>query len=893
MTRSRSSVAVRLAGCLLRLYPRAFRARYGADVEAALMAMDSATDMEAATREVGHAGTLSGTRLVLDVLITLFRAWWWRLRVGLSEGGSRGSGSGEPGPRKLAELRLDIRYALRVLSRDRAYGAIAIATLAVAIGCNAAVFSVAYSVLLRTLPYDAPERTVRVEPSPATLAAGSSFAVPETLVGIAQVEATAVFTEDGSGSLASDGLAQAVRVTHVSPPFFEVLGASLVLGAGFAGDGDGNRVVLSYELWQRAFAGDPGIVGRTIRLSGNPLVVVGVAAPEVDYPGGTEVWVTYPLMTDLLGAASGGEVIARLTNEAAMDEVRALHEARMRERYASFGEALPDARIPQLVPLRASLVGPVGDSLVLLFAASTLVLLLGCANLAGLAVARHAGRAADLAVRRALGASRARLVRMVFVETLSLALAAGALSVAIAGWGRSALANLLPADVPGLDRGGLGLETLAFVLLAVVVTGLVTGLLPALQSTTADVKVGDAGISGRIAERRRRLHPGLVAAQVGLAIVLAVAATLMARSVVNLRSVPLGFATEDVVTFEVRLPRGLYDDLAAYRRFAGELRAALAEQPGISTVGFSSRMPLSDGMGVALHVWPEMENEDASDQTAMLVHTSPEYFGALEVPIVAGRGMLRGAAAAGTVVLSQDLARKLFGRESVAGQRVRVRRSARGEPETRTITGVVGDVRQRGFENDVADAIYVPFEHQPVPWISFAVRTDRAPADVGALVRAALAGVDPSLAPLALQTMRSAVGRRTAARDALALVSVLFGAAAVALALLGIHGLVAQSVVRRRREMGVRLAVGARAGHLLAMVLRDAVRIAGIGVGAGLLASLLATRLLASFLWGVAAWDALTYAFVALTALVATLCASLPPARRAARVDPLESLRTG
>jgi predicted permease len=852
---------------LLRWHPREFRARYGEEIEAALAR--------------ASAEGVSASRLVGDALMTLFRSW--RDRLGSS--GSERRAGWQP-----SEWVRDVRFALRGLLRDRLHAMVAVLTLALAIGANAAVFSVAYSVLLRTLPYEAPERTVRVEPSPVLVTGNEGFRVSRTLTELPYVESASAFTEDGSASLQTGTSAEPVRVTHVDGRFFEVLGARLQLGRPVAlNRAEGAEVVLSHGLWQRSFGSDRSVLGRTIHLTGHAVTVVGVAAPGVSYPSGTDIWLSYPVLFDLMGAASGGDVIARISRPELIAQTRDLHAARVRAEWESQGDTFPAERDPELIPLRGSMVGPVGDSLILLWVASALVLVLGCVNLAGLYLARHASRAGEFAMRRALGAGKLRLVRMILIESTVVAFLAGALALAFVVWGRALLTRLLVAELPGLDAGAPGIETLAFIALLALVTGLLVGIIPALQFWMHDTM---HPASGRMAERRRRMHPVLVLAQVALAVVLVVSAGLLGRSVISLRSVHLGFDTEHVFTFEARLPAVGRWDTAAFHQFADDVRSRLAGQPGIHEVGVTSRLPLSDGIGVAFRVWPAARPETTDERVAVAVQASSTYFDALGIRLLAGTSFAPDASAAGTVIVSRSTAEQLFGRIDVVGENVRVRTYYQSEPVQATIAGVVDDVRPDGFLHQARRTLYFPFHLNSMQSMAFAIRSDRSAGDVFAMIRQVVRDVDPTVAPFAVRSMRDAASATIATRDALALISGLFGTAALLLAGLGIYGLTAQSVIRRGREMGIRLAVGARAGNLLGMVLRGALALALAGTGIGLIVSLVATRLLRGFLFGVGATDPVTFAAVAVIALVATAAASLGPAARAARTDPMTSLRT-
>lgn len=859
-------IAKGLVRLLVRMYPREFRVRYGAEIEAAL---------ERASRE----RRASGIRLVMDSVFTLVRVW--RDRPG---------GGGNVEERRRFEWRGTIVYAWRGLRRDPVHALVSALTLAIAIGANAAIFSVAYSVLLRTLPYDAPERTVHVEPAPIRISRTGAYEALSALTTLPGIERVATYTGGGSGNLhVADG-AEPVVVTHVDGVFFSVLGARMHLGRPITTDGSGEaEVVLSYGVWQRMFGGDPSVIGRTIHLTQHALTVVGVAAAEVEYPAGTDVWLSYPVRFDLMGMASSADVIARIARVEDIERVRAAHESRMRTLSAQNGETFSERSRPAFTPLRSSLVGPIERSLWLLLGASALVLLLGCFNLAGLSLARITARRGEFAVRRALGAGTSRLAGIVVTESMLIAVIAGLGSLAFVVWGRALLERMLPPELPGLGAGP-GAETIALIVGLAIVCGLAVSLLPALHAARAGASYV-ASAAGRIMDARHRVHPTLVVAQIALAVLLVVCAGLLARSVFGLRSVALGFDTDRIVTFEARLPWAEAWDTAVFRRFAHGVRDNLLERPGVIEVGIASRLPLSESMGVAYRVWPDGTAEDGN-QSAVVYPVSASYFDALGIRFLAGQTFTEQTSVR-TAILSRTTAERTFGRTDVVGQSIRARISVRAEPARYVIAGVVNDVRASGFTGDPGPALYLPFDAQPSPSMAFAVRANRDARDIVPLIRGVVREADPAVAPFAVQTMQSAANAAIAAQDALALVSALFGAMALLLAVLGIYGLVAQGVIRRRREMGLRLAVGARSTDLARLVLRNALALAALGIGVGLVLALGTTRFIASFLFGINAADMPTYALVAVAALAAVLVACLVPARRAARTDPLESLRAG
>jgi predicted permease len=854
---------IRVSRWIVRLYPRDLRRRFGGDIASAL--------------DASVAAGVPAQRILVDAVSTLSRSWADRL-------GRARKGRGRS---SVADVGGDLRHALRSAARDPLYSGMVVVTLAVAIGANAAVFDVAWSVLIRSLPYADPERVVSVVPSPVRFTA-TGYGVSTTLTDVPQIESAAAYTPGGRASLGAEGGAAEVSVTQATGNFFEVLGVSTQWGAGLAAATEGEHgAVLSHGLWRSAFGGDPGVVGTTILLSGNPVLVTGIAPPEVAVPAGTDIWLTYPLVGGFFGAASSAEVIARVSSAGLIEEARAAHLARVTAQWTSNGDELPEwYRDMAFTPLRSALVGSVREALVALFAAASLVLLLGCINLAGVTVARRSARAGELAVRRALGAGRARLVRMMMAESLVLALLAGLPALAFVVWGRSVLSRMLPGGLPGLADVGPGVRSLGFIAAAAVAAGLAVGALPAFYGLSEASRMG---VAGRVREQRRRLHPGLVMSQIALAVLLVIGAGLLGRSLVVLRSVPLGYDIEHVLTFEVQLPDVAYAGADAWRGYAGTIAERLAAVPGVEAVGLASRLPLGEGLGSAFRLWPAGVEESDPTASASVVWATSPFFDAFGIPLLAGGTFESGNRH--SIVISRALALSLFGRADVVGEQVRMRASMRVDPELMTIAGVADDTRLSGYETAVSEVLYLPFGERPQPWMAFAMRATGDPATLAGSVRHVVAAVDANVAPFRMMTTGEAARNAVATREALTLAALLFGAAALLLSVLGTYGLLAQSVARRRRELGIRMAIGARGTDVMRMVLGEAGRLSVAGALLGIVAALALTRLLRGLLWSVEATDPLTFAVVPILVLFAALVAAAVPARRATRVDPAESLR--
>jgi len=628
------------------------------------------------------------------------------------------------------------------------------------------------------------------------------------------------------------------------------------------------------------------VLGRTIELSGHRYRITGVAPRGAEFPAGTQLWLPDPPVAEFFGLALGPSVVARVRPGARQAVQQALVED-ANSRRASAGKYAEYILDPELIPLRRHLTAGVRTPLLVLAGAATTVLLLGCINVAGISIARVAARAPELALRRALGAGRGRLFVQLLAEMTVLAVAAGALSVLVAMAAVPALVRLLPAETPGLDGVRPDAWMLAFTGIATVAAAFIAGVPPAAAGVRSGAGSAHPDRLRGDTRRENRFQGLLTSVQVALAVLLVVTAALLGRTLAELRAVPLGYDTESVLTFSVRLPRATYPDAAAMRRYAEDVRTRLAALPGVTAAGITDFLPLSEGLSVGTGVRRSgTPKEEAVSASA--ISASRDYFAALGIDIIDGRSFDPTDDPARTVILSRRLARALFGTARAVGASVTVGGS-RHEDEA-LVVGVVEDVQLREVGEDRL-VVYRPLEQSIVSSPGFAVRTRGSPAALAPAVRRTLAEVDPAVAPYRLRTMEVAVRETLAARRAAALIAILFGAASVLLALVAVYTLLVQSVARRYREIGVRMAVGATARNIEAAVVGRGLAWAAPGVAAGVLLSLAATRLLESMLFGVAPRDPRILAATALGLVTVAVLAAWLPARRAGRIDPSTALR--
>jgi putative ABC transport system permease protein len=855
-------MTARLLRAIWRFYPGAWRERFLDEAEADL-------------RVVGPR-----PRHIVDALRMLPHVW-------LAELAARRAGRRPERERR--ELGADVRNAWRSVARAPRRLALVISILGLALGANAAVFSVGWAVLLRTLPYAEPDRIVRIEPAAFSLPDEGRYEQAPDFVGMPAIESAGLYIPGGGANLLGNGGADRLAVTQVDQGFFATLGVDALLGRVIGGGpADATEAVLSHALWTEAFGGDPSVIGRSLDLSGHAFTVVGVAPPDVDFPVGTELWVSLPAVGDFFGWAFTAEMIARLRTP---EDLPAVLAARRTKLAVDWAEVPEDFARPEVAvrPLRDELVGPVRTPLVVLGAAAAAILLLGSFNLAGLEVARVHGRVRELAVRRALGAGTRRIVRQLALEVVLLAGAAGAASLGFMWLAERALVRLLPPELPGLEHAGLAPPVALFLALATAGAALAFGLLPVLRG--ARVVPSAAGRTSTADRHQARLQRALVVAQVAGAAVLGVGAALLGRSLGELRAVPLGYDTEAVLTFRVRLPSHAYPDGVSQRAYVDRVEARLRALPGIEAVGHSNRLPLASGIGTGLRLRAGRPGEGGPGLSTALVQVSDGFFDAMGIALLAGTLPVRSETPGqevGDVVIDRSTAERLFGEGAPVGQPIVFvgRREIPG-----AVAGVVEDVRFHGHDGPHQNVVYASTEGAWIPSVAFVIRTRGEAAELAPAMRAALGEIDPSVPPFEVRTTGEAVAEHLAARRAVTGLSGLFGVAALALVALGLYGMVAQNVASRTREIGIRLAFGAPRGRVVRDTVGRAVLLVLAGAAIGLPAALVVTRLLRSLLLGVAPGDPVVLLGVLAVLLSVGAAVAFAAAARIVRIEPTEALR--
>jgi predicted permease len=799
----------------------------------------------------------------------------------------------------------DLRYGARTLWKNPGFTLIAVVTLSLGIGANTAIFTVVNAALLRGLPYRAPERLVHLfETTPQKAFAQREFSYPDyqDYQRSQAFEGLAAYS-GGGGILTGRGEPQRIFAPAASANFFSVLGVEPLLGRTFREGEDkpgAERVtVLTYGMWRRVFGGDPGVIGQTLTVSNNQYTVVGVLPPSFQFAlRQADLWLPYQPTPNQLSRRfmHGTNLIGRLRPGVSLEQAHAETSA-ITQRIAEEHKESHAGTLLLLTPLQEQVTGSVKPALLALLAAVGFVLLMVCANVASLLLARSLARQKEIALRAALGATRVRIIRQLLTEATLLSSLGGLGGLLVAGLGLDALMAALPqnqlAAMPFFETLRLDPGILLFALALALLTGLVFGLAPALQASRLDLQgaLKDGGrASGGVAGQR--LRSALVGSEIALAVVLLVGAGLMMKSLLRLMQVNLGFDPTNVLTMTVVLPAGKYTDpnrMVAYYQQAQERLAAL---PGVTGAGAVSQLPLQPGNTTRFIVEGEPAPPPGQETEANIRVASANYFQALGIPLAQGRNFAESDRADATrvAIINQSLAEKLFGGRSAVGRRLLFPSFPNQSVE---IVGVVGDVKTTGLDQAVRPVLYYPFTQNASIATNLVLRAKADAAAVANAARNECRALEPDVAIFNVQTMETLIAQTPAAfmRRAPAWLTGIFAGVALLLAALGVYGVVSYSVSQRTREIGVRMALGARGADILKLVLRQGLSLTLIGVASGTVAALALTRWLDSLLYEVSARDPLTFALVIGALTLVSLLACYIPARRAMKVEPVVSLR--
>ena len=806
----------------------------------------------------------------------------------------------------------DLRYALRMLIKSPGFSIIAIITLTLGIGANSAIFSVIDAVLLRSLPFPNPDRLTMIWATapqhPDNDKQVHSFPDFRDLRGQNQTFTAMAAYSTASAIWGTGDNSEDVPGLAATSDIFDVLATQPLLGRGFGRDDDkadaARVVVISHSFWQRHFAGDPNIIGKQATVAGKVYTITGVMPPGWKFPVQTA---PIDYIAPLLPLYSGQTlnlmerrgahflyVVGRMKPGVTLRKAT----ADLQTIASQLARQYPDTnagRTARAVDLRSDVVGDVRPALLVLCGAVALVLLIACANVANLFLARAATREREIAIRTALGANRFQIVRQLLMETVVLALLGGALGLFLAWWSVDALKAFGPADVPRLDQIRVNGVVVVFTLAIAGLTSLIFGLIPALQASRPQVEQGlkDASRGSTGGAHSHRLRSAFVVSQFALSLVLLVGAGLLIRSFAELRAVRPGFEPSGIVTFWQALPKARYGEVDQQTQFFDKLLAKLKSLPGIEDAGIVSPLPFSgNDQARTFTILGKPAPPEGMEPSASLLTTDGAYFRTMRIPLKTGRLFdARDRKDSRPVLLINDtFVRKYFPNENPIGQRVQMGRSEDGPP--REIVGVVGTSKHNNLtEPDVAE-YYLPFGQEPDRYSDIVVRTSQpAPLGLETMIRRAVHEIDSQqFVPVLTPLTQLVSGTLSQSRFNTGLLGA-FAGVAIVLAAVGIYGVIAYNVTQRTKEIGIRMALGAQRKQMMTMILRQSLTMATIGIAVGLVGAFAATRLLRALLFGVGITDLPTYFIVITLLAVAALLAGLVPARRAMKIDPMVALR--
>lgn len=795
---------------------------------------------------------------------------------------------------------MDFRYALRLLSRAPGFTLAVVVVLALGIGANSAIFTVLDRTVIRPLPYADPDRLAMLWEDFSAFGSPKNRVSPGTFFDWRKrnqvFEEIAAYGGPRNMDLAGGGGApEEVWGPAVTANLIPMLGIRPLLGRTFSADEEGpetKAVVLSYRLWQRRFGGDPNLVGNSILMNGEKYTVIGVMPRGFQYPTrDTELWLPLGLQPQILTRRNSHflKVLGRLKRGRDIAQAQSDMSAVARQLATEFPVTNDRVGIT-VVPLKNEILGDSRATFIILLSAAACVLLIACANVGNLLLARASSRQREIAVRTALGAAPARVLRQLLTENLLLALLGGALGLLFAQWSMAVLEKMIPTGLAGVVDLRVDLRVLAFAGAVSILTGLLFGLAPALQLSRMN-------LSGRgaVGHGSGKLRDALVVAEVAIALVLVVGAALLIETLARLRAVNPGFRSEHILTADITVAYPKYADSGKRQRFYSEMLDRVRAIPGVKSAGSTSDLPYTsrgNTMGLMIEGKPA---QNGLGQDALFRLVSADYLQTIGAQLKQGRLLGAGdrEAANPVVVINETFARQYWPNESPLGRRIDTG-TGDGNPLWMTIVGVVGDIRERGLDLTMKPAVYVPFTQTTISFFQpseIAVLTSREPLSLSKELQQAVWSVDAEQPVSNIRTMDAIVDDELANRTQVLQLLGVFAALALVLAALGIYGVLSYVVSHRTREIGLRMAIGASQWDIVRAILGYSARLTAIGLTIGVAAAIAATRLLSTLLFGISPLDPRT--FVAVSALLAAVAmlASYVPTRRAASVDPLVALR--
>lgn len=802
----------------------------------------------------------------------------------------------------------DIRYGFRMLRKMPAFTMMAVISLALGIGANTAIFSVVNALLIKSLPYQEPDRIALVWGNSINEGKDrSQVSATDVADWRAQNSVFEDVTTYGnwSATLMGEGEPERIQGIQVGDGYFTIMRGTPIYGRVFSPeeqiDGNDLAIVLGYGLWQRRFGGDPNVVGNAVNLSGRSYTIVGVMPPDFR-----------PLPKSLVDARAEfyrpvGEnydneerssrhlrAIARLRPDVSLEQA----QTEMTTIAARLEQAHPrdnTGYTVRLVNITEDTIGELRPALLMLMGAVAFVLLIACANVGNLLLARSTARQKEIAIRTALGSPRARIVRQLLTESVLLAILGGALGLLLALWGTSLIESLGSKVFPSLSNIEIDSRVLGFTVAMSLLTGIVFGLAPAMHASKPDLNqsLKEGGRHTGAGASRSRLRGVLVVSEVSMALVLLVCAGLMIRSMMRLSDVSPGFNPQNLLTLNASLPQSKYPDASAWLAFYNHLIERTEALPGVKAAGLVSVLPLSknfDGRALAVEDHPKPRGEEISVD---LYIATPGYLRAMEIAALKGRAINEQDTESTQLIalINEAMARELWQGEDPLGKRIKFPGSERNPQPWRTIVGVVSDVKQYGLDKRQPMQIYLPEAQYPASFMSLVVRTSVEPASLISAVRNEIRQLDKDLAIYDVTTMEGLLSDSISLRRFSMLLLGIFAAVALTLASIGIYGVISYSVTQRRHEIGIRMALGASRRDILKLVVSQGMILALTGIAIGLVAARGFTGALVSLLYGVSAVDLLTFAVVSLLLSGVALLACFVPARRAMKVDPMIALR--
>ena len=807
-------------------------------------------------------------------------------------------------------MRSELRLAIRLLRKNPGFTLVCVLALAVGIGANTAIFSMVNGILLQPLDFKDPAQLVWIW-STRTDRDKAFFSIPDFLDYQAQnssLEEMVAFGNWGV-NLAEGSNPERLTGVRVTANVFRMLGVEAAVGRSLIPEdgkaGSVRSVVLSYGLWQRRFAGDRSVVGKTIALNGESHTVVGVLPASFVFPG-AEMDIATPLIleTDPRRSDRGTNflrVFARMKPGATKQQVQSEMDSISRNLQRLYPEENAKKTPPKVFFLQDEMVGSYRTSLFMLLGAVGLVLLIACSNLANLLLARAATRRKEMAVRAALGASRSRLIKQLLTETGLLAFLGGGLGLFLAWWALKFLVVLSPANLPRAREIDLDGSVLAFTLLISCLAGLIFGLIPAVQASRVDLNEELKGAAKGAGEtgRGRMARNALVVSEIALSLMLLISAALLMKSFVRLQEVRPGFESNNLLLVRLSLPPRQYSNSAAVALFYDQALSRIRTLPRVENAGASNVLPLS-GLNVRsdfiIAGRPPLSASDKPAAQNRLV--SAEYFRALGIRMVQGRefGAHDGAGARGVVIIDEALARRYWPDSDPVGVHLKIEDSP--QPREVEIVGVAENVKHVSLDEEATPTLYTPIpqmSEQSVPFFaansSLAVRTASDPLALETAVRKVVQSIDPNVPISSSKTMDEVLSASTAARRFNLILLAIFAGAAILLAMTGVYAVISYSVTQRSPEIGIRIALGAQSTDVLKLILGQGIKLVASGITLGIAGALISTHLVSSLLFGVSALDTISFVSASLLLGIVALCASYLPARRAGRVDPLAAMR--